>query len=176
LLQVERGLLEVLHVMKKHPDWKMDLAGFGGDEAALRTQAEELDNVLWHGRISYTRALELSSQADVLFATYDPAIPNHRYASPNKVFEAMMLGIPIIGARGTNVDKIIEKYNCGLVIEYGIIDQLDKALTTLYEAPELRSWFGSNGREAYKSEFNWAEMESRLLDLYAFIQSFNINA
>lgn len=176
LLQIERGLLEVIDVMKKHPEWKMDLAGFGGDEVALRIQAEELDNVRWHGRISYTRALELSSQADVLFATYDPAIPNHRYASPNKVFEAMMLGIPIIGARGTNVDKIIEKHNCGLVIEYGIIDELDKALTTLYESPELRSWLGNNGREAYKSVFNWAEMESRLLNFYTSIQPVNLNA
>ena len=32
LLQVERGLLELLDVLAKQPEWRLDLAGFGGDE------------------------------------------------------------------------------------------------------------------------------------------------
>jgi glycosyltransferase involved in cell wall biosynthesis len=167
LLQVERGLLEILEVVARHPDWSLDLAGFGGDETAIRAKVGKLRNVHWHGRISYQRALELSSTADVLFATYDPAIENHRYASPNKVFEAMMLGKPVVVARNTNVDRLIEQYQCGLVVDYGDITGLEGALRSLYEDHELRSRLGKNARQAYESTYHWTEMETRLLNLYA---------
>jgi len=169
LLQAERGIQEVVEVMKRHPEWTLDLAGFGGDEDSLREVADGVGNVRCLGRISYSCALELSSKADVLFATYDPAIPNHRYASPNKVFEAMMLGVPILVARGTNVDMIVEKHKCGLVVDFGDVDQLDTALTTLGDTPELRSWLGSNGR--CENVYSWDKMESRLLDFYSSISS-----
>jgi glycosyltransferase involved in cell wall biosynthesis len=91
LLQVERGLIEILSVLKGHPEWHLDLAGFGGDEKKILAEALLLPNVSWHGRVGYPQALQLSADADVLFATYDPAIQNHKYSSPNKIFEAINL-------------------------------------------------------------------------------------
>ena len=169
LLQVERGIFEILEVLERHPDWSLDLAGFGGDEATIRIQAESLENVHWHGRIPYDRALELSHKADVLFATYDPAIPNHHYASPNKVFEAMMLGVPIVVARDTNIDSIIQKFDCGLVVDYGDVNGLEAALTTLANDLTLRNRLGRGARRAYESTYNWTEMAARLQSLYAAI-------
>jgi glycosyltransferase involved in cell wall biosynthesis len=129
-----------------------------------------MENVHWHGRIPYQRALELSAGADVLVATYDPAIPNHRYASPNKVFEAMMLGKPVVAASNTNFDRIITRHECGLVVEYGDVEQLEQALATIADDPQLRSLLGENARQAYESTYNWTEMESRLLALYGTLQ------
>jgi glycosyltransferase involved in cell wall biosynthesis len=169
LLQVERGLLDVIEVMRRHPDWHLDLAGFGGDEKILLEAVHSLSNISWHGRISYEEAIRLSALADVLFATYDPAIPNHRYSSPNKLFEAMMLGKPIVVARGTNMDTIVQKYNCGLVIEYGNIEMLDAAFQRLADDPELRYQLGANGRRAYETTYSWDLMRQRLLRLYATV-------
>ncbi len=166
LLQVERGLFEILDVMIRHPDWSLDLAGFGGDEQAVLEIINNVPNVTWHGRIPYEQALQLSYAADVLLATYDPSIPNHRYASPNKVFEAMMLGRPIIVARYTNMDEIITRTDCGIVVEYGSISELEAAMQKLASSPELRSRFGKNGRLAYKNSYNWNVMQDRLLRLY----------
>ncbi len=169
LLQVERGLIELLDVLARHPEWTLDLAGFGGDEALLLHRAMQLPNVHWHGRVPYDQALRLSAAADVLFATYDPTIPNHRYASPNKVFEAMMLGRPIIVARATNMDLLIDKHAAGLVVPYGDTNALETALLQLESQPELRQRLGAGGRRAYESHYSWALMERRLLDLYAEI-------
>ncbi len=166
LLQLERGLAEMLEVFRRHPDWHLDMAGFGGDEAALRAMASELPNVNWHGRVSYARALALSQAADVLFATYDPAIANHRYSSPNKVFEAMMLGKPVIVAADTNMDRIIQAEDCGLVVRYGDVPELEAALTALYEDPALRARLGRNARSAYENRYSWLVMSQRLIDLY----------
>jgi glycosyltransferase involved in cell wall biosynthesis len=169
LLQVERGLFELLDVLDRHPEWSLDLAGFGGDEAKIISLAEKLPNVNWHGRISYQQAMELSAASDVFLASYDPSIPNHRFSSPNKVFEAMMFGKPIIVARHTNMDKIIDQHGCGIVVDYGVVDQLEDALTSLERNPELRSQMGKNARQAYEEEFQWSEMAARLIALYESI-------
>lgn len=166
LLQVERGLFELLAVLRRRPEWTLSLAGFGGDEAQIKGQIQQMPNVAWYGRVPYLMALQLSAAADVLIATYDPAIPNHRYSSPNKVFEAMLLGKPIIVARETNMDRIITGENCGIVIPYGDEDALEQALKELQDNPALRLRLGENARKAYDSRYGWRIMQERLINLY----------
>jgi glycosyltransferase involved in cell wall biosynthesis len=167
LLHVERGLMELLNVLSIHPEWNLDLAGFGGDEEIIVAKSQQLKNVSFHGRVSYPKAMELHLQADVLIATYDPAIPNHRFASPNKLFEAMMFGKPIIVAAGTNMDRIVEETGCGIVIPYGDKSALEHALQSLASDPQLRTQLGAAGRRAYETRYNWELMRQRLLSLYA---------
>lgn len=166
LLQRERGLLELLDVVAKHPDWQLDLAGFGGDEAQIHDRALTLTNVTWHGRIAYAETLHLSQQANTLIATYDPSILNHRFSSPNKVFEAMMLAKPIVVAQDTNMDIAITENECGLVVPYANMQALEQALLRLANEPELRLTLGQNGRKAYETKYGWPIMKTRLLNLY----------
>ena len=166
LLQVERGLFELIDVLRQHPEWSLDLAGFGGDEARILDQIGGMSNVHWHGRVPYQVALYLSAAADVLIATYDPAIPNHRFSSPNKVFEAMLLGKPIIVAQDTNMDRIILKADCGLVIPYGDKSALEAALSRLDSEPATLEGLGANARQAYESTYSWKIMQHRLVNLY----------
>jgi glycosyltransferase involved in cell wall biosynthesis len=165
-LQVERGLLILLEVLRRQPRFCLDLAGFGPDQEEILAAAGDLPNVNWHGRVGYERSLELSRQADVLLATYDPRILNHRYSSPNKLFEAMLLGKPLVAARGTNMDLLVEQEQCGLVVTYGYVGELEAALLRLSREPTLRAQLGKNARQAYEETYNWGEMELRLLDLY----------
>ncbi|MEJ2302378.1 MAG: glycosyltransferase family 4 protein [Anaerolineales bacterium] len=169
LLQVERGLMELLEVLRLRPEWTLDLAGFGGDEDKILELARLLPNVTFHGRISYKHALELSNLADVLLATYDPTIPNHRYSSPNKVFEAMMLAKPIIVARDTNMDRIVSAAGSGLVVPYGDISALEMALARLANDSHLRLSLGKNARKAYEMIYSWSRMQTKILQLYAVV-------
>jgi len=167
LLVVERGLDLVLDILRQHPNWHLDLAGFGGDEAQIRARLAGMPNVTWHGQVPYEQALALSQAADVLFATYDPAVPNHRYSSPNKIFEAMLLGKPIVVARGTNMDQIVEANRCGLVVTYGEPAALEAALERLAQDPQLRADLGRNARRAYDFRYSWDKMGDKLVALYA---------
>ncbi|MEN4010842.1 MAG: glycosyltransferase family 4 protein [Bellilinea sp.] len=166
LLQKERGIFELLDVLQSHPRWRLDLAGFGGDEEQIRERIAGMANVRWHGRIPYESALRISAAADALIATYDPAIPNHRFSSPNKIFEAMMLARPIIVAEHTNIDAIVRRYNNGIVVPYGDRNALQVALLQLEQNPALRRKMGENGRTAYESEYGWHIMRGRLIRLY----------
>ena len=66
---------------------------------------------------------------------------------------------------GTSEDQ----HGCGIVVDYGVVDQLEDALTSLERNPELRSQMGKNARQAYEEEFQWSEMAARLIALYESI-------
>jgi len=167
-LQIERGILEVLEVLKRHPEWELDLAGFGGDEAPILEKVKGMPNVRFHGKVPYEKALELMAGAHVLFATYDPAIPNHRYSSANKLFEAMALGRPVLVARGTGMDKIVESEKIGFVVDYGDTNQLETALQEVFFwTREKREEFKHRSRRVYESKFSWSISKDKLKKLYS---------
>lgn len=101
-----------------------------------------------------------------MVATYDLKILNHRFASPNKIFEAMMLAKPVIVARGTNMDRIVEQWGYGLVVTYEDERELEEAFCKLESHPTLRKEFGKRARTAYESQFAWSKMESGLYNIY----------
>ena len=166
LLQLDRGLLNLIELLSGHPDWHFDLAGFGGDEAAILQNALALSNLTWHRLVPYSMALEISARADVLLATYDPAVPNNRLASPNKLFEAMMLSKPVIVAEGTGMDTLVQSHRMGITVPYGDGPKLEAALERLAQDPVLRQTLGANGRRLYEQRYDWREMQARLTRLY----------
>lgn len=169
-IQSERGIFELLEVISHHPSWRLDMGGFGPDVQKVVEQSRKLPNVVWHGLVPYETAIEINRRADVLLATYDPCIPNNRYSSPNKVFEAMMLAKPIIVAKDTNADHLVNEAGCGLIVPYGDLNALEAALESLSNNPEVQRTFGRRGREAYIKKYDWRIMQRRLLELYSSIQ------
>ena len=107
------------------------------------------------------------SNAHLLFATYDPSIPNHRYSSANKLFEAMAIGRPIVVARDTGMDQLVQQYALGFVVEYGNLAALEDAFA------RVASWdlqrfeeFSQKAEEVYVTHFAWRIMKERLIALY----------
>jgi len=170
ILQKDRGLTEVMRILAGHPAWSMELAGFGGDEPEILEHAARVPGVAFHGRVDYATALKLSYAADALVALYDPAVANNRYSSPNKVFEAMMLGKPIVVSRSTSMDELVAKTGMGLVVDYGDMGAIERCLRQLADAPELRARLGQNARRAYEREYSYEVIRERLVDLYRSLQ------
>ncbi len=166
IFQRERGLFELINVLKRHPEWRLGIGGFGEVEGEILERIRGANNIEFLGRISYEQTLQVSAQADVLAATYDPAIPNHRYNTPNKMIEAMMLSKPILVAAGTYVEQLVRQYNNGIAVPYGNEAALEEALAKLAADPQLRRVLRENGRKAYLQHFTWRAMEARLLDAY----------
>jgi glycosyltransferase involved in cell wall biosynthesis len=105
-------------------------------------------------------------ESDALFAIYDPSVPNNRYSSPNKLFEAMMCQKPIIVNSGTSMDKIVQEERCGIVIETLAVSAFREAVLRLKEDARLRETLGKNGRIAYEERYSWSIMERRLIEAH----------
>jgi glycosyltransferase involved in cell wall biosynthesis len=104
--------------------------------------------------------------ADILVAVYNPAFGNNRDSAPNKLFEAMSAGKPIIVAKGTWTGQTVERTGCGLSAAYGT-DEVFASIERLIDDKALYERCSSNGIKAFNEEYNWPIMEKRLLDLYS---------
>lgn len=137
-------------------------------ETKLKKIAENVSNVnLVFEKVHHNIIIEETFASDLIFALYNPNIaPNNQYASPNKMFEAMMCGKPIMATKGTNMENIINEEHCGVAVECDDIDQIRKAITRLVNDPEYCKLLGGNAKRAYLNKYNWAIMESRLVNLY----------
>jgi glycosyltransferase involved in cell wall biosynthesis len=167
VLSSSRGLLELIDVVSRHLDWQFDLAGFGIDEPLLLAKIKHAENIIFHGRVSYDDSINIYAKSDVIVATYDPKIKNHQFSSPNKVFEAMALGKPIIVAKDTGVDKMVSQMGIGAAVQYGDILSLEGALLNFSaRSPSARLDFSYHSRWVYETYFSWSTMQIRLKSIY----------
>jgi glycosyltransferase involved in cell wall biosynthesis len=115
---------------------------------------------------SYEDVLRKTAEADILFRFEDPELSSSKYASPNKLFEAMMCGKPFMVNEGIGSSHIVSEAQCGLIVPYGDVEAIKGALARLRDDLELCRKLGHNGRKAYEEKYSWAIMEKRLLDTY----------
>jgi glycosyltransferase involved in cell wall biosynthesis len=164
-----RGIIEMCLAVKDLPDVQLVIMGpcSPSFEAELQEVCKNTDNIKLHlSFVPYKEVIAETINAHSLFALYDPADPNNRFASPNKLFEAMMCGKPIIVSDGTSMVDIVKKEDCGLVVPYGDVQAIKEAIMKLQSDPGLRQKLGANGRKAYEGKYDWQIMEQRLLTLY----------
>ncbi len=115
---------------------------------------------------TYEDVLRTTMNADVLFRFEDPGRSSSKYASPNKLFEAMMCGKPFIVNEGIGSSRIVAETNCGPIVPFGDVGALKNALTALRDDPALRARAGASGRKAYDEKYSWSIMEKRLTEAY----------
>jgi len=162
-----RGLQFMANAVQDLDGVRLILAGALHDEAFLQSSVLTSGRIQYLGWLpSYEDVIKQTLEADVLFRLSDPKIPKTRYESPNKLFEAMMCGKPIIVSDGSSMANIVRKENCGLVVPYGDVAAIKEAILKLKNEPGLRQRLGLNGRNAYENRYSWRIMEQRLLDSY----------
>ena len=123
----------------------------------------KVKNVEYKGLMEHNDALVLEVSSDVLIVLYDVKYPVANLSSPNKIFEGMMLGLPII----TNMErKLVTEVGCGIIVDYDDLNQIKAAVIHLRDNIELRRTLGNNGRRAFLQKYNWSVMEEDLYKIY----------
>jgi glycosyltransferase involved in cell wall biosynthesis len=166
IVRNRRGLELLSSAIKKMEGVQLLMAGAVIDQEFLDELIAQ-QNIKYCGHLPFHEAIGLESIADVLVALYDKNIPNYRYGIPNKLFDAMMFGVPII----TNIaEEIIQRTDCGVLIDNEKAGEVAKAITSLRTDPQLRRRMGENGRLAFQERYNWSAMEKKLFDIYEELQ------
>ena len=163
ILQNGRLLQEVCEAISKNDEYEFHVAGFGLLEEYFKEKAMKYNNIFFYGRIQYGQTLYLEEQCDIMLAIYDPSVENHVFAAPNKFYEALFLGKPLIMVGGTGMSNIVSEYKLGATIDYskeGFIDGLNKLKSVDFDRTSIVA------KELYNKYFSWKIMQERLIELY----------
>ena len=100
-----------------------------------------------------------------MLALYDPLVPNHAYAAPNKFYEALALGKPLVMFRNTGMANVIEENDIGVICE-PTEQGLEDAFKTLINRNEEWLDMGERMQTLFREHYSWNIMDKRLKGLY----------
>jgi len=134
------------------------------EDKKLLNKIEGISNIIYKGFLDHEEVLDLEANSDAMVALYDLNLQTqNKYVMGNKLFEAMMFGVPVI----TNVaTQIVNETDCGIIVDYDNPEQIKEAIITLRDKPELCKRLGTNGRKAFLEKYNWNLMEHKLFVVY----------
>jgi glycosyltransferase involved in cell wall biosynthesis len=127
--------------------------------------AKKIMNIEFLGTISVDKVIPLTRECHVVICIFNPNNQLHRIGSPNKLFDAMVTGRPIIVTKGTHAGEVVEKEKCGLTIEF-TEKSLEAAIKKLRDNPKLCEELGKNGLKAAMENYNWETEEKKLIAIY----------
>lgn len=161
-----RGIKELVEAIDTI-DGKLYLAGPVSSEA-FKTELKALSgwgNVIDLGILSRKQVAEVLAKSTAGLVTYLPA-PNHIDAQPNKLFEYMSVGLPVIASNFPLWKEIIVDNDCGLCVNPENPEEIAKAIQFLFDNPDEVKRMGENGKKAVNETYNWQIEEKKLIKLY----------
>ena len=166
-----RGISEVVEAMGQlRSSGRINLAGCFSDtslESELRGQAgwQRVNPLGFVDRVGVRDVLARSMAGIV---TFHP-LPNHIHAQPNKMFEYMSAGIPVIASDFPLWREIIAGNDCGLLVDPLNPAAIAEAIDYLITHPKDAERMGLNGRRAVENLYNWKTESQKLIDFYGTI-------
>jgi|TARA_R110000751_G_scaffold78016_5_gene157254 glycosyltransferase involved in cell wall biosynthesis len=162
-----RGLEEVINAMEYLDGIKLNLAG----SFSPKTFKDNLEGrkgwkkTNYLGQINREEVKRILRESRVGIVTFLP-YGNHIHSQPNKLFEYMAQGIPLVASNFDLWKSIIEKVNCGICINPNDPKAIAEAMEVLLSDTSKAKKMGENGRDAVLNIFNWESEEKKLIEIY----------
>ena len=161
-----RGILETALAVEGLRDVEFQIGGFGTLVPQLKRLCQRLRNTRYLGPVPPDDIARLTLEADAVLMALDPANLNSRLSAPNKLFEAMCAGVPVITCRELLMGHFVTDEGIGATFAWGDWRALRRSARELRDLPAERSAMGRRGRALAESGFHWGAAAERLARLY----------
>jgi glycosyltransferase involved in cell wall biosynthesis len=111
----DRGTPFLKNLLKQDSQLFIQLAGWLYDQ-----DGEELirhPQVKYHGVVHQTDAAKIAKQCDYILCLYEPNITNNIYASPNKIYDGIQAGVPVIINQEVLVSSFVRDEKLGVILD-----------------------------------------------------------
>jgi glycosyltransferase involved in cell wall biosynthesis len=165
-----RGIRQVIAAMSLLPTSmhsKLLLAGSCQPKSLHEEliQTEGWQAVQFHGWCARDEVQRLMANARAGIVTFLPK-PNHISAQPNKLFEYMSAGLPVVASDFPLWRQIIEDADCGILVNPERPSEISHAIQYLISHPQEAEQMGERGRRAVEEKYNWDCQSEILVDFY----------
>jgi glycosyltransferase involved in cell wall biosynthesis len=165
-LQADRLLVPLAELAVEDDSFEVEIGGWGPAADPIRAlAAKSCGNLRFLGVVPMGEVVPRTRAADVVYCLLDPSKRLFRLAAPNKLFEALVAGRPILVTRGTWAADEVVAADCGLAIQYSK-DALRVAIRALQADPAARERMGRNALRLAREKYNLSRDEAALLEAY----------
>lgn len=165
----ERGIEQLMAAIVDVPGAVLVLMGYGLLWPQVREWAAE---PRFGGRVRLVPAVpphelhDWLACADIAAMPIQPTTLNHRLSTPNKLFEAMAAGVPVVASDLPGMARIVSATGCGILCEGTDPSSIGAALRALVDDPAARIAMGERGLAAAHGQYNWERQADILLAAY----------
>lgn len=164
-LSNSRFIMEIIETIGGDNRFILTIGGIGYLSNVIDSIQKKCNNLNFIGKVDYSKSLEIYNESHIMIAMYNPKIKNHKYAAPNKIYESMALGKPIIVAKGTGLAYLVENYDFGWVIDYNT-ESLKALLENISKDKKQIIIKSKNALRAFEM-YNWLKVKKEIQDLYS---------
>ncbi|MEN9640799.1 MAG: hypothetical protein RLZZ262_2668 [Bacteroidota bacterium] len=163
----DRGGMELIEAFQYLPQVVLVVIGSGRDYSNMVNRSKELklSNVIFKGRMPYHDLMQYTAVADIGVSLDKPLHLNYTLSLPNKLFDYIHAGIPVLVSDLPELRRIVDSYQVGMCVaqvEPKMIAETIQAMTS----KEKQNFWRSNTQRA-KIELNWQVESLVLARIYA---------
>lgn len=154
-------------VLERISNARLMLVGDGFIRAELKHLAEDLhlaDKLIFTGHQPFKLIPTYIRLSSVCLIPHI-STPHIETTMPNKIFQFMMLGKPVIVSSTAPMMRIVNDTDCGLIFKERDSQSLAEKIIELQDE-DRRLRLGANGRGAVKDRYNWQLTVQALLEIY----------
>lgn len=175
-ITVERAIREMVSAMALLPDWLPATLELAGPEIPAEADSDWLrkqpgwKRVRHHGFLDQRRTFQLLRSVRAGLVLFHPE-PNHIEAMPQKIFEYMGAGLPVIASEFPLWRQILGETGCGIFVDPMNPEQIARAIEHVLLHPREAEEMGRRGQAAVLERFNWNIEAEKLVQLYKDIEN-----
>jgi len=143
-LNLGRGIEAAIRAMQYMEGAELWLAGDGDITQQLKQMVAELkleDKVKFLGRLPLTQLHEVTRQADLGISLEEDLGLNYRFALPNKLFDYIQAGVPVLVSNLPEMRRVVEHYQIGIIAETHQRKELAELMkTALFDQGKRQVW------------------------------------
>lgn len=165
-LNLGRGIEDMIRAMNYLPNVSLKIAGTGDIENELKELAQQLNlesRVKFLGRLSFTDLKDLTAKASLGLSLEEDLGLNYRFALPNKVFDYIHSGVPVLYSPLPEISKLLSQYVLGEALESREPERLAAQIDRMLHSDQRAIWKTECERAA--KEFNWQNEEIKVLEI-----------
>jgi glycosyltransferase involved in cell wall biosynthesis len=138
--------------------------GYGYLDKLIKEKAEKNNNIFFHPAVTPDVLLNYTSSADFGISTIEDCSLSDRYSLPNKMFEYLMVELPVIVSNLPEMKKFVQDSGIGVVVKNNNVNGVKEACQDAMgmDKAEIKE----NLKKA-KEIYNWEEQEKILLKVYS---------
>jgi len=167
-INIDKGGEELIEAIKITENVSLLIVGSGDVISVLKKKVNALnlaDRVIFISKMPWNELMRYTKSADAGLSLEKDTNLNYRFSLPNKLFDYISAGIPVITGSLPEIRKVVEENDCGIIIPEITAQEISKAIIKLRDNTDLLNKLKKNSVIA--SEFlNWENESKKVIDFY----------